>query len=98
MAVLFWHWLAQAPVAVNPSLFEQYGPGGALAAVLAGFCWVLFGRYEKTLDIERAEKKALQDELRELHKITRETTIPAIVKATEATTEALQALRKDRKS
>ena len=86
------------PVPVSPSLLEQYGPGGVLALIILGFAWPLFRRYEKAIDLEREEKLAAQAEARELHKITRELTIPAVTKAADALTEVMKALRKDHPS
>lgn len=96
--VLVWRWLAQTPVPVPPSLLEQYGPGGVIALIALGFSWILFQRYEKTLDLERARSARAEDELRELNKTTRDLTIPAVTKATEAITEAMKALRKDQQA
>lgn len=80
---------------VNPSVLESYGPGGVIALISLGFTWVMFRRFEQTLDLERQRSARAEDELRELNKTTRDLTIPAVTKATEAITEAMKVLRKD---
>lgn len=96
---------AEPPV-VGMSDLAQYGPGGVLALIALGFTWVMFKRYEqtldlervryeKTLDLERARSARAEDELRELNKTTRDLTMPALTQATLAITEAMKVLRKD---
>lgn len=87
--------LAQAPSPVNPNWFEQYGPLAIPMSVMTGFTWVLFRRFEKTIDLEREEKLAAQAELRELNKTARELMMPALTQANAAITEAMRVLRKD---
>lgn len=85
--------LAQAQVGpVNPSWFEQYGVLAIPMAILTGLCWALFQRYEKSLDLERQEKKELRDELRELNKRSQELMIPALTQSTAAVNEAATAV------
>lgn len=87
-------WLAQqAPV--DPSLLAQYGPGGVIALISLGFTWVMFRRYEQTLDLERQRSARAEDELRELNKTSRELIVPALTQATTALTEAMRVLRRD---
>lgn len=86
---------AQEPSPIQQGWFEQFGLYAAPMAIMAAICWALFRNYEKALDSERAEKKAAQDELRELNRSARELMIPAVTKATEAIGEAMRVLRKD---
>lgn len=82
--------LAQAG-RVDPSLLQQYGPGGAVVLVLLPIFWLI-------LKSEREEKRAAQAEVRELNKVAREQMIPALIQATGAITEAMRTLRKDHRS
>jgi hypothetical protein len=93
-----WRWLAQSPSGPSPSVLEAYGPGGVIAAICLGFTWIMFRRYEQTLDLERQRSAKAEEELRELNRVSRELTIPAVTKATEAITEAMRVLRKDHPS
>ncbi|MGH3966287.1 MAG: hypothetical protein ACRDRY_24085 [Pseudonocardiaceae bacterium] len=88
---------------VTPSAFEQYGPITIVAAVFASATWVMFRRYDQTLDLERARSKAAEAREQELHRSIREQIVPALLQSTasqnesaQALREVLQTLRKDR--
>ncbi len=80
---------------ISPSLFDQYGPITIVAAVFASLFWIMFRRYEQTLDLERQRSAKAEDEVRELNKIARELMMPALTQATSAITEAMRVLRKE---
>lgn len=111
LMLLIWRWvgahdaaanwtpaaLAQVPptAPVNLNWFEQYGPLAVPMALMVGFTWALFRRFERSIDSEREEKLAAQAELRELNKIARTEMMPALTQATAAISEAMKVLRKD---
>lgn len=80
-----------AQTAPDVSALAQYGPGGALAAVVIVASWYL-------LRIERARGDRLEAANAELNKAIREQIVPstteAVSKATSAVNEVLAALRK----
>lgn len=111
LALLIWRWfdplgehapnwvpavLAQAPSPLpSPGVWEQYGPAGLSAGIFASIAWVLFNMQRETLRIERERSARFEQQVVELNKAMQDKTVPALVQATAAITEAMRALRKD---
>lgn len=73
----------------------QYGALGALTLISLGAVRVLFKRETQTLDLERAARQRLEEEVKRLNNDIHTQYVPALTAATSAIAQAIKVIQKN---
>lgn len=79
----------------SASVLIQYGALGALTLICLGAVRVLFKRETQTLDLERAARQRLEDEVKRLNHDIHTQYVPALTAATAAVAQAMKVIERN---